>query len=305
MSIIGTRRGYRRRGGRYYGRDRDYRSSRRWGGERSWGARRRVGSTGGVEMLARAGLVARGVVYVVVGVIAVMMALGIGRHTPDRRGALEAIAAHPLGYVLLWLLVIAFAGLAIWRLVQAATPGVHVSAGQRLFRLGVGIAYAIVFFSTLWFVRDGRTPPSSDAAPRDVSAEVLSWNGGYVLLTVAGIIIAAAGVVSALRGFRAEFVDDLRMGWMPASTQDAVVALGRFGYVARGVIVAGIGIALVDAAVTYDPDAAKGLDGVLAGFAHTFLGPWLLLAVALGLIAFGILSFFEAKWRRTYGGVPV
>jgi len=109
----------------------------------------------------------------------------------------------------------------------------------------------------------------------------------------------------AIRGFSAEFTRHLRMGWMSDSAQDAAVRLGQAGYVARGVVVAGIGIAAVDAAVTYNAARAEGIDGVLRSFAQTDFGPWLLILIALGLIAFGILSFFEAKWRRTRGGVPV
>ena len=115
----------------------------------------------------------------------------------------------------------------------------------------------------------------------------------------------ALGIIMAVRGFGAEFTRHLRMGWMSRSTQDAVVRLGQAGYVARGVVLVGIGIAAVDAAITYDAAEVKGLDGVLRSFAQSPFGPWLLILVALGLIAFGILSFFEAKWRRTLGGVPV
>jgi hypothetical protein len=80
--------------------------------------------------------------------------------------------------------------------------------------------------------------------------------------------------------------------------------LGQAGYVARAMVIAGIGIAALDAAITYDAAKAKGVDGVLRSFAQSPFGPWLLIFVALGLIAFGVLSFVEAKWRRTLGGVP-
>ena len=76
-------------------------------------------------------------------------------------------------------------------------------------------------------------------------------------------------------------------------------------YVARAVVLAGIGIAALGAAVTYDAAKAKGVDGALRSFAQLPFGPWLLILVALGLIAFGILSFLEAPWRRPFGGVPV
>jgi hypothetical protein len=91
---------------------------------------------------------------------------------------------------------------------------------------------------------------------------------------------------------------------MSASTQNAVVRLGQVGYVARSAVAAGIGVAALDA-VTYKANRAEGVDGVLRSFASTDFGPWLLIIVALGLIAFGILSFLEARWRRTRGGVPV
>jgi hypothetical protein len=81
--------------------------------------------------------------------------------------------------------------------------------------------------------------------------------------------------------------------------------LGQAGYLARGIVVVAIGIAAVDAALTYNAARAKGVDGVLRSFAQTAFGPWILILIALGLIAFGVLSFLEAKWRRTRGGVPV
>lgn len=283
----------------------EYRT-RRYGryGRRPWGARRSEGS-GAVETLARLGFVARGIAYIAIGIIALMLAFGIARHEPDRAGALEAIATKPFGYLLLWILVIGFAGLALWRLMQAAQYRLNPTEGHRLHALGAGIAYAIAFFSTLMFVLHGRPPTSTDTTSRDLSAEILSWDGGQFLLLLIGLVLVGVGIWVALRGLRMEFTEHLRMGWMRASTRRAVERLGRIGYLARGLVVAGIGVAIVDAALTYSSGKAKGVDGVLREFAQSPIGPWLLVLVALGLIAFGLLSFFEAKWRRTYGGVPV
>ncbi len=256
-------------------------------------------------MFARLGFVVRGIVYIVIGVIAVMLALGVARHEPDRAGAIEAIAAKPFGYLLLWILVIGFLALAVWRFAQAAEKRLNPTEGHRVMALLCGIAYAIAFYSTLMFVVHGTKPISSDSAARDYTATMLSLDGGRVLVAVAGIALVVLGVVMAVRGFSAEFTRQLRMGWMSRGTQDAVIRLGQAGYTARAVVVAGIGIAALAAAITYKAAKAKGVDGVLRSFAQTPFGPWLLILVALGLIAFGILSFFEAKWRRTQGGVPV
>jgi hypothetical protein len=311
---LGLRR--RRRG---YARNREgYRGNRE--GNRRWPrytrpySRRRNGSgsgarstggSGAINAFARLGFVARGIAYIIIGVIAIMVALGIAQHSPDRAGAIEAIATKPFGYLLLWILVIGFLGLAVWRFVQAAVMRLNLTEGHRVRAFVYGVGYAILFVSTLMFVVHGRTPTGSDAAARDYTAQLLSHDGGQVILAFAGIVLVVLGIVMAVRGFGAEFTRHLRMGWMSGSTQDAVIRLGQAGYVARGVVLVGIGIAAFDAAVTYDAARAEGIDGVLRSFAQTPFGPWLLVLVALGLIAFGILSFFEAKWRRTLGGVPV
>jgi len=256
-------------------------------------------------MFARLGFVARGIAYIVIGAIAVMLAFGFARHEPDRAGAIEAIAGKPFGYLLLWILVIGFFALALWRFVQAAEKRLNPTTGHRVRALLYGIAYAIAFYSTLMFVVHGTKPASSDSAARDYTARMLSLDGGRVLVAFAGIVLIVLAIVMAVRGFSAEFTRQLRMGWMSRGTQDAVVRLGQAGYVARALIVAGIGIAALTAAITYNAAKAKGVDGVLRSFAQTPFGPWLLILVALGLIAFGIFSFLEAKWHRTLGGVPV
>jgi hypothetical protein len=238
------------------------------------GARKPAGA-GAVSLLARLGLVVRGVVYVVIGAIAIMLALGVARHSADTAGAIEAIAAKPFGYLLLWILVIGFFGLAVWQFVQAAVKRLNVTEGGRVSALLRGVAYAVLFFGTLMFVVHGREPAGSDASARDWTGRVLSHAGGPILVALVGVALIIAGAVLAIRGLSADFTARLRMGWMSGSTQNAVLWLGRAGYVARGAVVAGLGVA----AVTYKASRAEGV--------------------------FGILSFLEAKWRRTRGGVPV
>ncbi len=234
-----------------------------------------------------------------------MLAVGTAQHEPSAGGALAALAGKPLGYLLLWILALGFAGLAAWRLAQAASAPAAGANGLRLRALALGLAYAVAFFVILRFVVDGRTPPPGDAVARDVTARILGWDGGQVVVLLIGLALLALGVLITLRGLRLAFVDDLRMGWMTQASRESVIWLGRFGYLARGVIVVGIGLATVVAAANYEPADAKGVDAVLHDFADSALGPWLLIVVSLGLMAFGVLSFLQAKYRRTYGGVPV
>jgi len=292
MSVISRRRSSSYRRGRY-------------GGGRGRSGTRRVAGSSGIDLLARFGLVARGIIYVVIGAIAVMLAFGAAQHTPDRTGALEAIASKPFGYILLWVITIGFGGLALWKLVQAAVARLSPTEAYRLKAIGCAIGYAIACVTTYWFVRFGRVPASSDTTSRDLTATIMSYSGGQFLVLIAGLIVLVAGIYMVIQAFRLDFTRYLRMGWMSGRTQDTVVTLGRFGYAARGVIVFLIGVTLVDAAASWDPGKATGVDGALRIVAGWPYGGILLALVAIGLIAFGLLSFFEARWRRTFGGVPV
>ncbi|WP_378732480.1 DUF1206 domain-containing protein [Nocardia brasiliensis] len=307
MSIFRSASSYRRRG-----RVGTMRRGRgRTGGYRRWGRRsgdwrqRRSTSSGGLEAAARFGFIARGIAYIVLGLIAFMLAVGTAEHEPDGGGALAAIASKPLGYLLLWILLFGFAALVVWRVTQVASARRTYSSGHRAYAIVSGIVYALAFLGTLRYVVHGRTPKPSDAIARDLTARILSWDGGQVVVLLIGLAILAFGIWQTIRGLRLEFVDDLRMGWMTRGSREAVIWLGRIGYVARGAIVIGIGLAAVVAALNYDPANAKGIDAVLHDFAGNPFGPWLLILISLGLMAFGALSFLEAKYRRTYGGVPV
>ena len=214
-----SRRGYYRRERRgYYRREH---ASRGW-----WGARRVAGS-GAIDALARFGLVARGIIYIVIGAIAVMLAFGAARHVPDRAGALAAVASKPFGYVLLWIITLGLAGLALWKIVQAAVARLNPTEGHRLRAAGCAVGYVIAFVTTYWFVRDGRVPASSDTVSRDLTATVMSYNGGQLIVAIAGVVIIVTGIYLAVQAFRLDFTRYLRMGWMSRRTQDTVVQLGR------------------------------------------------------------------------------
>ncbi|MET7768783.1 DUF1206 domain-containing protein [Nocardia sp. NPDC005366] len=294
---VGTARGGRWRSGGGY--------RRGWGRRAEDYRRRRSTSSGGLETAARFGFLARGVAYIVIGILGFMLAIGTAEHEPDAGGALAAVVTKPLGYLLLWILVFGFAALTVWRIAQVASARRTYSGGHRLYAVISGIVYALAFLGTLRFVVHGRTPTPSDAVARDLTGRVLSWEGGQVVVLLIGLAVLAFGVWQTIRGLRLDFVDDLRMGWMTHGSREAVIWLGRVGYVARGAIVIGIGLAAMVAAANYDAAEAKGVDAVLHDFAETAFGPWILILVSLGLIAFGVLSFLEAKHRRTYGGVPV
>ena len=261
-----------------------------------------------MRWLARAGLAARGVMYVVIGWIAVEVAFHRSNQQADRTGALHAISATPVGGVLLWLLVIGFIGMALWRLSEAlyGSPGSGgQKASKRLAALGRAIIYAVIAYGVLKYALGAGGPQSSDKQSVDLTATLLKYPGGQILVIVIGLALIGGGIYLAYEAWKEKFRRDLELGQMRARTRRIVEWLGKFGGVARGAVFVTAGIFLVVAAVEAKPQQAKGIDSSLRALASTPLGPWLLVLVAIGLIMFGVFSCCQAKWQRLVAQWPL
>jgi hypothetical protein len=275
----------------------------RWGRRtaRSTG-RRSTGKSEGKEALTatgRAGFVARGIVYTLIGVLAVQIALGSGGGQADRQGALDQVAAQPFGNVMLWALVVGFGCMAIWRGARALmTNGPQRKAGSRLLDGGRAVFYASICWGTAVFAAGSGGGSSGNAKSQDWTASALKLPGGRVLVGLVGCALIGIGVVLGARAAMRRFLRQLDTAAMSHRTREVVTGLGVGGGVARGIVFAGVGVFALVAAVRFDPHQAKGMDATLRSFAHTPAGPWLLVAIAAGLILFGGFSFASARWRR-------
>jgi hypothetical protein len=251
-------------------------------------------------MLARLGFTARGVVYILIGVLAIAIARGKAALEADRTGALQAIADQSFGKLVLWLLVIGFAAMALWRFAQALY-GVHGRTTDRgadeAMAFGRGVLYAVFFVGTLKFVRDRQLPQSTNQQSHDFTVQAMAHSGGRLLVGVVGAVVVLAGLYLIKTGLSRSFFQDLNLAGASRRTREIVETLGVVGNVARGLVFGAIGVFLIDAAVKYDASKAKGIDATLRSFAHTPLGPWLLVAVAVGFVLFGGYSLGEARWH--------
>ncbi|WP_133918063.1 DUF1206 domain-containing protein [Streptomyces sp. NBC_00582] len=255
-----------------------------------------------VKGAARAGFTARGVIYLLVGVLALRIAFGRSGRQADRQGALGEMARQPFGAVLLWALGVGLAGMALWRLSEAvfgaAGPDGR-SAGKRLLALARCGFYSFVASSVLALAAgSGSGGGSSDRQSRDVTARLLQVSAGQWLVGAAGAGIIVAGVWIGGRAVTRAYHEKMRLGAMSPRTRRLVDVTGVGGGAARGLVFAGVGASAVHAALDYDPEHAKGLDDTLRSFAHTPAGPGLLAGVAAGLVLFGLFSFAMARWRR-------
>jgi hypothetical protein len=248
--------------------------------------------------LARAGLVARGVVYLLIGWLAVRIAFGDSRQQADRTGALHTVAQTPFGKVLLWLLAAGFAGLAVWRLAEAAAGS---GTGRRLQALGTGVLYGVVAYGTLKYALGLGAPQSGNKQAVDLTATALQHTGGKLVVIIIGFALIGGGLYLIWEAVQRRFLRSLDTRRMTARTRRAVEWLGIAGGAARGVVFGTAGVFLVIAAVRSQPGQAKGADSALRALAATPAGPWVLVLVAIGLIMFGAYSCCEARWFRAPG----
>ncbi|MFD4241625.1 DUF1206 domain-containing protein [Streptomyces sp. NPDC058525] len=276
------------------------------GGKTRESARRegvRTASRGGTgrEVVARCGLVARGVLYVLVGLLALRVAFGGGGPEADRTGALQELTRQPLGGFLVWAVGIGVVCMMLWRLSEAVFGAAGPDgdkAGKRLASAARAVFYGAVAFSVLSFAAGSGGGQSGDEQSRDTTARVMELPGGPWWVGAAGAAIAVGGAVIAVRAAMRTFLKHLKTDRMPQGVRKAVEFVGVTGGVARGAVFAAAGAFVVYAAVRFDPSEAKGVDDTLRAFTLTPAGPWLLVLVAAGLMLFGLFSWAMAAWRR-------
>jgi len=266
---------------------------------------RRAAHGEGVGWLGRAGLVAQGAIYALVALLALQVAID-GRDSaqkPDKEGALKLVADQPAGNVLLVLLAIGFAAYALWRFAQAiadrAGKGTDAKAlAKRAGYLCLGLWYGALTLLTIQTLRDGGSSSGGGQSEQQTTAGVFDLPLGRELVyAAAGGFFVAAGwnVYRALSG---KLEKHLRTDELGETELKTVLAVGAVGHIARGAVFGLIGIFLAKAAIEFDPKEAKGLDGALLELAGEPYGPAVLAAVAVGLAAFALWCWAQARYRR-------
>lgn len=250
--------------------------------------------------VARFGLTARAITYLLIGWLAVQIALGRGSHEANQRGAVAEIARRSHGVTLLWILGFGFAAYAIWRLSEAAfgTAAEGRKAGPRVQSLVRGIVYGAFCVTTFSFIA-GSSGQSQTQQQVSWTARLMRHEAGRWLVGLIGLVVVAVGIGLFIEGARKKFQKQLRMHEMSGPTRTVVIRLGMIGNIARGIAFALAGGLVVEAAVKFDAAKSTGLDGALRTLADRAYGPWLLGALALGLIAFGLYGIAAARWAKT------
>jgi hypothetical protein len=247
----------------------------------------------------RLGLVARGILYLVLAALALQLVVTSRDAQVDSRGALHELAQNGIGQAALILLMVGFAAFALWHLYVAATGG---SSGEEVRHRVADAIRAVVYGSlavlSATFLFASKPSGNTDQTGKTWTARVLEWSGGQLLVAAVGVAVGAAGLYLLWRAVTGGPQDEHAVLQAAPRETDALHRLGAVGNAARGAVVALVGLFLIVAAVTYDPNETVGLDGALKRLLDESYGDVLVVLVALGLAAFGVYSIARAWVNR-------
>lgn len=253
-----------------------------------------------VERLARVGYAAKGLLYITVGLLAAQAGLGPGGETTDSHGALRVVLGLTFGHILLFVVAAGLMGYAVWRLVEAVADPDRRGRGLKGLALRTGSAARGVFHGGLAIaalrLASGNQSGAATSDPRQWAAFTFGLPGGELLILLGAGGITAYGGYQLYRAYIAKLGRQLDLSPLPARAAGLVVGVSRFGIAARGIVFCFIGFFLLRTAMDHDAGQAGGLEKSLDTLAG--IGRWPFVAVASGLVAYGLYELVNARYRR-------
>ena len=250
---------------------------------------------------ARAGFAVSGLLHLLVGFVAIQLALGkAGQSGPaDQAGAVAQLAAQPQGLLLLWAGFAACVALALWQTSNAVFDYGQLEArkkvGKKLSAAGKAVVFAVIAL-TFAASASGNSQTSGQSTS-DFTVAIIKAPGGAFLLIAVGAAIAIAGLVFVVLGVKGSFKKELRLP--PSGTARSVVTgLGVVGYIAEGVALLLVGLLFIISTVNANPRESTGLDGGLRALREQPYGVYMLTAVGAGLICYGLYLMVKTKFAR-------
>jgi hypothetical protein len=263
----------------------------------------RAGNSDALQHLARVGLIALGIVHLLIAWLALQLAWGGGGGSADQSGAMATLAEQPFGKPLLWVLTVGLLALALWQLAELArtVPGLRRTGEERkkavtgtVKTVAKVVVYVLLAVTAFRFASGGGQ--SGSGQEQQTVAGVFAWPGGRFLVGIAALVLIGVGVYHVHKGVTKRFMKEIDAAQASAGERRTIERLGQLGYPAKGVALAVVGGLLGWAAVTFDPAKASGLDGALRTLLDAPFGKVLLTLVAVGIAAFGVFCFFRARF---------
>lgn len=260
---------------------------------------RRLADSDALEGGIRLGLIAYGTVHLLIAWLALQLALGDNEGSADSNGAMHQLAEQPFGHALLWAVTAGLAVLVVWRLLEAAVGHRHDDGAERVrHRLG-SLGKAVIYGAVAWSALKVSIGAGSGSSGRTTTARLMDLPAGAWLVGLVGVAIIGYGVRHVVRGLSEDYAEHLTGEGRSGDAGTVYLALGKVGYVAKGLVIAAVGGLFVYAAVSHDPERSGGLDDALRTVLRQPFGPYLLAAIAAGLAAYGLFCFARARHLST------
>ena len=255
-----------------------------------------------IEWLARLGYFSKGVLYLVIGILALNVALNTRGQTPDTQDALQTIESQPFGQVLLMIIVIGLVGYSIWLfargIMDTEDEGSDMSGlGRRVSFVARAVGHLVLALIALQLLL-GSGGESDGNNTASLAARAMEQPWGRWLVGLVGLGFIAVGLSRLYLAYSERFREKLQPNKMSSAEWDWMLWTGTLGIASQGVVLLMIGSFLSQAAIQYDPSEARGLGGTLQELLEQPYGPWLLGLMALGFIAHGIYMFIRGRYRR-------
>ena len=255
-----------------------------------------------IDGLARAGYVAKGVVYAVIGILAIRAATSTGGKTTGTSGAFQSLGSNPFGKVLLILLAIGLLGYALWKLVQGIMdPEDKGNDFMGIIRRAAYVGSALIYGGlSLTAAQEVIGSEGKKESKDNLTAQVLAYHPplGQILVALAGLVVVGVGLYQLHAAIKSKFMDDLKLDEMSEVEERWTTSVGSIGTTARAIAILIAGGFVVLAAYQSDPSETRGLGGALHTLSQQPYGPYLLGVVAIGLITYGLFMFMIARYRR-------
>lgn len=251
------------------------------------------------ERIGRLGFTAKGILYGLVGIIAIAVALGGEKSTADQTGALASLSDSAAGTALLVALAVGLGAYALFNLIEVFDGSLASEDGEEKLERVASVFRAVIYgglcvSAVLLLANAGSSSGNEDKT----ASTAFDLPAGVVLVFIAGAVIVGVGLYQAYTGVSTSFEDALDQSRMSAGMRSAAKALGIGGHLARAVVFSLIGGFLIKAAVEHSSKQAIGLDGALQEISQQTYGSLMLFVVAVGLFVYGAFCLIEARYKR-------